>query len=227
MKTLFLDSSTPYVRTALVDGDRVLGEMSFVSRPLKGLHQQIEKLLQATETDVTEVECVAVSIGPGSWTGIHIALTTARTLAQVLHLPLLPLSQLELIAWENWSHDRVLTMIDARHSHAYCQFFRFEGGKPFPVSPPTKRPSMDALDEAVQTGPFAVAGSGFQQDVAGFVRRLGKNAQEGRHIVTASTIARAVSARLSQTLLGDDMLALEPQYLIPEGEGPQAGAWKR
>lgn len=58
----------------------------------------IDGLLKTTSKKKSDISCIAVGVGPGGFTGIRVAITTARTIAQALNLPLIGLNSLELAA---------------------------------------------------------------------------------------------------------------------------------
>ena len=68
------------------------------------------------------IECIAVSIGPGSFTGLRIGLAAAKALSYAWDVPIIGVPTLEALA-NNFPFDRVLTLLDAQRNCAYYQFF--------------------------------------------------------------------------------------------------------
>jgi tRNA threonylcarbamoyladenosine biosynthesis protein TsaB len=84
MLTLAFDTATAVATSALVDGDEVLGER--VSRA-QTLLEDVDALLRQAGSHPSELDRLAVGIGPGSFTGVRIGLAVARGLALSLDLP--------------------------------------------------------------------------------------------------------------------------------------------
>jgi tRNA threonylcarbamoyladenosine biosynthesis protein TsaB len=82
--TLAFDTATAVATSALVDGDELLGER--VSRA-QTLLEDVDALLRQAGTHPSDVDCLAVGIGPGSFTGVRIGLAVARGLALSLDVP--------------------------------------------------------------------------------------------------------------------------------------------
>jgi tRNA threonylcarbamoyladenosine biosynthesis protein TsaB len=82
--TLAFDTATAVATSALVDGDEVLGER--VSRA-QTLLEDVDALLRQAGAHPTDLDRLAVGLGPGSFTGVRIGLAVARGLALSLELP--------------------------------------------------------------------------------------------------------------------------------------------
>ena len=84
MLTLAFDTATAVATSALVDGDEVLGER--VSRA-QTLLEDVDALLRQAGAHPSDLDRLAVGLGPGSFTGVRIGLAVARGLALSLDLP--------------------------------------------------------------------------------------------------------------------------------------------
>lgn len=93
----------------------------------------IDKLLDFSNKDIRELDAVAVSKGPGSYTGLRIGVSTAKGLCYALEKPLISVNTLEAMAYQvnqqNLQHNLVCPMIDARRMEVYCAVFDHEGRK--------------------------------------------------------------------------------------------------
>lgn len=88
------------------------------------LHVFIEELLLETNVTFKDVKAVAVSQGPGSYTGLRIGVSAAKGLCYALSIPLIALDTLEILARKiQISSGIILPMIDARRLEVYCAFF--------------------------------------------------------------------------------------------------------
>src|SRR6059058_1987299 len=111
MLILAFDTATDVATSALVSDDEVLGERT--SRAVT-LLEDVDALLRQTGTQTRDIEALAVGIGPGSFTGIRIGLSTARGLA--LGVPVAGVSTLDALAE---GAPGALPVIDARRREVF------------------------------------------------------------------------------------------------------------
>ena len=98
MRALILDTSGPFT-TVLITEDHQLSTSHILrDRPAEHLHEQIHTCLENLCIAPKDLSRVAVVIGPGSWTGLNIGVTAAKTLAQILETPLIPIYTLDALA---------------------------------------------------------------------------------------------------------------------------------
>jgi tRNA threonylcarbamoyladenosine biosynthesis protein TsaB len=88
------------------------------------LHVFIEEILSETSLTFKNLKAVAVSQGPGSYTGLRIGVSSAKGLCYALGLPLIAIDTLELLARRiSIEEGVIIPMIDARRMEAYTSFF--------------------------------------------------------------------------------------------------------
>lgn len=94
------------------------------------LHVFIEEVLQKGCISFKDLTAVAVSMGPGSYTGLRIGVSAAKGLCYALNIPLLAVETLELLARRsNIEEGIVIPMIDARRMEVYTAVFDSEYNK--------------------------------------------------------------------------------------------------
>jgi tRNA threonylcarbamoyl adenosine modification protein YeaZ len=98
--TLALDTATPRVGAALLDGERVLATSSAVDarRHAELLAPAVAEVLRAAGVDRGELARIAVGTGPGPFTGLRVGLVTARTLGAALGVPVVGVCTLDALA---------------------------------------------------------------------------------------------------------------------------------
>ena len=91
MKLLALDSSSIVATVAVVDQDKVIGEMiiNHKKNHSQKLMPLLRQLLDEVEIKFKDIDAFGVSIGPGSFTGIRIGLSAMKALAHIDNKPLL------------------------------------------------------------------------------------------------------------------------------------------
>ena len=113
MLILAFDTATDIATSALVSDGEVLGERT--SRAVT-LLEDVDALLRQAGAQTRELEGLAVGIGPGSFTGVRIGLSTARGLALALDIPVAGVSTLDALAA---GAPGALPVIDARRREVF------------------------------------------------------------------------------------------------------------
>ena len=125
MLTLAFDTATAVATSALLDGDEVLGER--VSRA-QTLLEDVDALLRQAGAHPSDLDRLAVGLGPGSFTGVRIGLAGARGLALSLELPGSGVSTLDALAA---GAPDALPVIDAKRR----EVFTLMDGEPRVLAP--------------------------------------------------------------------------------------------
>ena len=101
---------------------RELSEQNFSHA--EKLHVFIEELFAESHLKLQDLSVIAVSQGPGSYTGLRIGVSAAKGLCYALSIPLIAVDTLEILARKiNISNGTILPMIDARRLEVYSAFF--------------------------------------------------------------------------------------------------------
>jgi tRNA threonylcarbamoyladenosine biosynthesis protein TsaB len=97
----------------------------------KWLHTAIASVLQKTDKTINELNAVAVSIGPGSYTGLRVGLASAKGICYALNIPLIAISTLKMIALatrqdEISDYNMICPLIDARRMEVFTALYDME-----------------------------------------------------------------------------------------------------
>lgn len=126
MYTLLLDSSNNKLAVGIASNGKVLKSVIYDAwqRQSEVMVPEIDNLLKEFEVKNEEIECVMCAIGPGSYTGVRIALTIAKVMALALNIALIPVSSLQVLKDGN---NPSICLINARSNRSY--FAVYEGDK--------------------------------------------------------------------------------------------------
>ncbi|PLR76510.1 tRNA (adenosine(37)-N6)-threonylcarbamoyltransferase complex dimerization subunit type 1 TsaB [Bacillus sp. V3-13] len=134
MKVLAVDTSNYILGVALLDENKVIGE--YITN-LKKNHSvrvmpAIEELMKECNLQPADLTKIVVAKGPGSYTGVRIGVSIAKTLAWTLKIPLVGVSSLEVLAASSgrYFNGAVSPLFDARRGQIYTGLYQFENGKP-------------------------------------------------------------------------------------------------
>ena len=123
LRILGIETSTRAASVAVMFDGKILAEslrespQSF-SETLMPQVEEVVKISGAFEN----LDAVAVSIGPGSFTGLRIGLATAKALAYAWGIKIIGVPTLQALSY-NFPNAKVLPLIDAQKNRAYCQLF--------------------------------------------------------------------------------------------------------
>lgn len=138
MMVLGLETSAHLSSVALAEGDRVLAEFSWdgkgpAASGLRRIISVIDMVLSGRGLALQDVDGLGVGIGPGSWTGVRIGVTVAKTLALATGKPLCGVTSLEALAHQGRYAGALLcpTIDGGRGSGiVYAALYRPRGGVP-------------------------------------------------------------------------------------------------
>ena len=218
MPILAIETATLVSSVALATEDTLLAEITLQTKKTHSelLMPHIDKILAMAEVSKAEIKAVAVSVGPGSFTGLRIGLATAKTLAYALKVPLIGVPTLAALAYGCLVPGVILApMLDAQKGNVYQAVYKWHGGELTEIMPPTVMHIDEALRNLSEYNtPVILLGE------AAVLHRQ-EIQKIGNHLVLAPPhliIQRAGSvATLGHALLKagiqHDVMALEPLYI--------------
>lgn len=136
MRILAIESSAAAASAAIVTDDILTAEytVNFKQTHSQTLLPMIDEICQRTKTPVESVDLIAVSAGPGSFTGLRIGSATGKGIGLALDKPVVSVPTLDAMAMNFIGTDRLICpMMDARRGNVYTGIYRFNyddgGGK--------------------------------------------------------------------------------------------------
>ena len=130
---LNIETSTRNCSVAISRNGLLIAEKSVLSQ--KYLHSEIltnliSKLFKDIELELNDLDAVSIGMGPGSYTGLRIGVSTAKGLCYALDIPLISVSSLQsmslMISKRYKNYDLFCPMIDARRMEVYSAFYNSE-----------------------------------------------------------------------------------------------------
>ena len=138
MKILGIDSSGNVASVSLLSDGVLMGEYSINNKLTHSqtLLPMVDVMLQTAGVEPEELDFVAISAGPGSFTGLRIGAATAKGLAQALQIPVIKVPTLSALAYNLAGvSGLVCPVMDARRGQVYTGVYRYEGDKLMSVLP--------------------------------------------------------------------------------------------
>lgn len=115
---LMIDTSNKFLSVGIVKDDKLVYKLQYQAwqRQSEFTMVEVQKALQSTNITAQELTRIVVSKGPGSYTGLRIALTIGKVMAYALHIPLKAFSSLQVLAGKS---QNALVLMDARSGRAF------------------------------------------------------------------------------------------------------------
>ncbi len=229
MLVMGIDTSTTQGGVALLSGQGVVCEytLNIKATYSERLLPLIDRALQDAGITLGQVEGFAVAVGPGSFTGLRIGLSTAKGLVVVGGQPLVGVSTLEAMAWTlPFCAHPVCPILDARKGEIYCALFRHEGDRLIRLMDDTATAPGRLLSRIQQPTVFLGDGlvvyEGLVQSALKELALFPPLAGRGGRAAAVAELGRRRLLRGDR----DDLMQLVPQYLRPsEAEFKQLGTF--
>ena len=126
MLILGIDTSTKICTCSIFDSEN--GVIAETSLSVKKNHSNIvmpiiDNLFKISDLTINDIDKIAVAIGPGSFTGVRIALGIAKGLAMALNKPLIAVNELDILeAIASGNENEIIPLIDARKERVYYKY---------------------------------------------------------------------------------------------------------
>ena len=249
MYILAIETTGAFASVALMKDDKIIGHISGNDRfsHLQNLMPQVETVIKENGLQVSNVELIAVSNGPGSFTGIRIGVSTARALSQILNIPCVAVPSLDALALRGAEYAKaqaseyakaqaagaqgsseekecsllICPMLDARRSQVYAGGYFIKDG--YPVEEIKAGPYMldEFLAKTAEYDQILVLGDAIDKyaDKMAEIRPEGTlDAPESIRYQDASCVA-ALGAKLFAENGGLSYNEVQPEYMrIAEAE---------
>jgi len=212
---LAIDTASRSCSVAVLDGNAVMAEINDVSGQTHSRHLMgmVDQAVSMSVGQMASIDGLAVTQGPGSFTGLRIGISTAKGLAEAAGKPLVGVSSLQALAWQVFPSDvLVIPMLDARRKEVYSARYTREGGT-FKMVGVEQALSPEAAVDGIDM-PCLLVGDGAVAYADRLGMALGGHMQLAlpfQHMIRASTVAFLGREKLTEAR--DERMTLTPRYL--------------
>ena len=201
------DTSAAHCAAALLLGDRVITRIDEMAKgQAEHLMPMLEDMLRAENLSWRDLDGIGVGVGPGNFTGIRIAVASARGLALSLGIPAVGVPLLQTYAPKAGT---VLALGDARQDRLYAQLYR-DGTAQAPIDLTT----IDALGLSAPQPDWQIIGHRAEE----VCERLGARGWAARSHVDLTALARIAA----DALAAGDVERPAPVYVRPADAAPSS-----
>ena len=204
MKILAIESSGSSLSIAISENSNIVTEYFYNAGKIHSdvLVPLVEKIVKDAKWELKDIDKFAVSCGPGSFTGIRVAMSVIKTLAQTLNKPIVSLDTLDILKNQlNIKNIKIVPAIDALRNEVYVK----EKGKIIIVSIETFVKKLKKYKDKI-----IIIGNAVTTYNKILSKELGKNSvslQPNLHFPKASTLAL-----MAETVEGTSFKNVEPIY---------------
>ena len=218
MSILAIDTATQVSSVAVASADKLSAELTMQARLTHSetLMPHIEQVLKMASVKKEELEGLAVSIGPGSFTGLRIGLAAAKAMAYALRLPIVGVSTLKALAYHYPVPGvRIVSLLDAQKGNAYVESYDWEQGELVVKQEVTVLPIKEILPACGETGrPTVLLGDVAARRIRGRME-LPQNVTVAPPYLVMPRAACVAALGLQELAAGrrDNIMDMEPMYI--------------
>lgn len=218
MPILAIETATLVSSVALATADTLLAEITLQTKKTHSelLMPHIAKIMDMAGVSKAEITAVAVSIGPGSFTGLRIGLATAKSLAYAMNVPLVGVPTLAALAYGCFVPGAILSpILDAQKGNVYQALFEWQNGELKELMPATVIGIDEALSSVAQyNAPVILMGESAAAHREKIKQMDNHLALAAPHMIIprASSVAGLGHIMIKQGIQ-HDVMALEPLYI--------------
>ncbi|MGM8213846.1 tRNA (adenosine(37)-N6)-threonylcarbamoyltransferase complex dimerization subunit type 1 TsaB [Virgibacillus sp. W0430] len=215
MNVLAIDTSNEVLALALLQNEELIGQLSTkVNRNHSiRLMPAVVSLMQKIEMKPEELDKIIVAKGPGSYTGVRIGVTTAKSLAWALKIPVVGVSSLEALAYQGLLANRyICPFFDARRQTVFTGLYKWEEHRMKLVYEETNMPMKNWLSKLIEINqPILFLSPHLASFKEMIIQYMGENAiipKSPYHVTNATHVALAGLEKEPE-----DVHSLTPNYL--------------
>lgn len=216
MHILGIDTSTMTGSVAIITEDRLIAEYTLHTKTTHAerLLTMVEYALQSASLSIRDVDGIAVALGPGSFTGLRIGVTTAKSIAYSTQKPIMAVPSLDALASQYlFSELLICPILDARKKEVYTAFYRNTGAQVRRLSEYSVIAPENFLQEI--TEPVLFLGDGVPPYRKQLEESLGEHAlfADAAHLFPRASLIAKLGCDRFMAGEHDECFALTPLYI--------------
>ncbi|MEJ2727177.1 MAG: tRNA (adenosine(37)-N6)-threonylcarbamoyltransferase complex dimerization subunit type 1 TsaB [Deltaproteobacteria bacterium] len=216
MNLLAIDTATRSCSVAVTNKGSLSAELTIVRSQTHSKHlmELIHSVLEIAGFHVADLDGLAVTMGPGSFTGLRIGISTIKGLAYALARPVVGISTLEALAWQcGQTSYLICPLLDARKGEVYGATYGFNEGRLIQMTGPRAMVPEDVVEHI--KSPCVFIGNGarlYRRDIVASIGGLAHFVPEGQNMIRASSVAFLSMPRFEANDT-DAVAGLVPHYI--------------
>lgn len=229
MRILAVETATMLGGIAVMDDEE--GLIAEVRLNVKTAHSErlmaeLDHILRQSGLLIRDMDALAVSVGPGSFTGLRIGIGTVKGLSYATGLPVVAVPTLEAFAWMLPGFPLVCPMLDARKKEVYAGLFRWQKEGPIRLIPETSMKPVELLRMIPANEDVLFTGQGAELYKERISEALGGRAHFAPPHLTVPSPAAVAGVGLKKAVLKEfsDPSVLGPFY-IRKSEAELKNPW--
>ncbi len=218
MSILAIDTATQVSSVAVASKERLSAELTMQAKLTHSetLMPHIEQVLRMAAVSKDKLDGIAVSIGPGSFTGLRIGLAAAKAMAYALDLPLVGVSTLKALAYHYPVPGvRIVSLLDAQKGNAYVETYCWDHGRLKTIDEVQVAKITDVIAWCGRMdGPVVLLGDVVQKKIVGRMELPDNIMTAPAHLMMPRAACVAMLG-LEKLAAGqeDNVMELEPVYI--------------
>lgn len=216
MKIFALDTATQSCSVALIEDQVLLAELTRLNRRTHSRHIMalIDLICSMSGLKIRDVDAFAVTVGPGSFTGLRIGISTIKGLAFALSKPVTGISSLDALAWQcAQSAYMICPLLDARKKEVYSCRYRFKNNELVKEGDEKLGAPVEAVRDIREPCIFVGnAAQMYREKISAELGELAHFAAWGQNTIRASSIAWLTMIEFSRQG-NSDVGLLIPRYI--------------
>ncbi len=193
MKLLAVDTSNQSCSVGIIDNDRLLAEITLNTGQThsKQIMKLIDTALTLSGLIISEIDGLAVTLGPGSFTGLRIGLSTIKGIASAGQKPVVGISSLDVLAFQYGNTSNLIcVLLDARKGEVYSARYRSIDGMISKIEDEAVQPPGQAISDINE--PCLFIGNGALLHRTTIIEKVGEFVYfppQNEHMIRASSVA--------------------------------------
>lgn len=221
MKILGVDTANRSCSVAIVDNGSTLAEQTLVSTQTHSKHlmEMVGAVVKLSSLALSEIDGFGVTIGPGTFTGLRIGISSVKGLAYATGKPVVGISSLDALAMQALFLPYLTAVfIDARKGEVYCARYRHSNSKKQQIRSIKETVEQVLPPEKAVSGinePCIFIGSGavlYKKIIEEKLNAPAYFAPDCLNMIQASTIANLALEKFQDSIF-DDLNSLAPHYI--------------